>query len=193
MYGPNCWEWIVAYYAIAKTGAVVNPISSMLTAEEVRYVVKDSGARVLLTSAEKGLPLLDLVGTEDLSHVVLWGDDVPAVPPPSRSGSTEADSDFAPVLRGPAELAAICYTSGTTGHPKGAMQSNRSVLAAGVGTVLMGARGPDDRVHQLPAAGARLRIVRAQRSDVGRVDPDHGAPLRRRWRCSPRSRRIGQP
>lgn len=35
LYGPNCWEWIVAYYAIAKTGAVVNPISSMLT-EEVR-------------------------------------------------------------------------------------------------------------------------------------------------------------
>ena len=37
LYGPNCWEWIVAYYAAVKTGAVVNPISSMLTAEEVRY------------------------------------------------------------------------------------------------------------------------------------------------------------
>ena len=31
LYGPNCWEWVVAYYAIAKTGAVLNPISSMLT------------------------------------------------------------------------------------------------------------------------------------------------------------------
>src|SRR6187402_1049713 len=49
LYGPNCWEWVVAYYAIAKTGAVVNPISSMLTSEEVGYVVRDSGARVLVT------------------------------------------------------------------------------------------------------------------------------------------------
>ena len=31
LYGPNCWEWVVGYYAIVKAGAVVNPISSMLT------------------------------------------------------------------------------------------------------------------------------------------------------------------
>ena len=55
LYGQNCWEWIVAYYAIAKSGAVVNPISSMLTTEEVRYVVADSGARVVMASIEKGL------------------------------------------------------------------------------------------------------------------------------------------
>ena len=55
--------------------------------------------------------------------------------------------------RGAGDLAAICYTSGTTGHPKGAMQSVRSVLAAGVGTVLMGARGPHYRVtNSLPLA-----------------------------------------
>ena len=54
LYGPNCWEWIVGYYAIAKAGAVVNPISSMLTPDEVQYVVRDSGAQVLLTSVDKG-------------------------------------------------------------------------------------------------------------------------------------------
>ena len=64
--GPNCWEWVVAYDAIAMTGAVVNPISSMLTSEEVGYVVRDSGARVL--SGDKGRPLRDLGGT-DLSHL----------------------------------------------------------------------------------------------------------------------------
>ena len=91
LYGPNCWEWIVAYYAAVKTGAVVNPISSMLTVEEVRYVVKDSGGRVLLTSAEMGVPLFELVGTENLSHVVLWGDEVPVGATSSMEWANEAD------------------------------------------------------------------------------------------------------
>ncbi len=77
LYGANCWEWIVAYYTIAKTGAVLNPISSMLTTQEVRYVVTDAGARVVIASADKGQTLIDLVGT-DIGSLVLWGDDVPA-------------------------------------------------------------------------------------------------------------------
>jgi long-chain acyl-CoA synthetase len=153
LYGANCWEWIVAYYAIAKAGAVVNPISSMLTAEEVRYVVADAGARVVVASVDKGTPVLDLVGTAELSSVVLWGDDVPAAATSFSEWLTEADSEFARLHREPGELAAICYTSGTTGHPKGAMQSHRAVITAAVGTVLMGARGPTDRVlNSLPLA-----------------------------------------
>ena len=152
LYGPNCWEWVVAYYAIAKTGAVVNPISSMLTSEEVGYVVRDSGARVLVTSGDKGQPLLDLVGT-DLEHLVTWGSEVPPGATSLAQWTDGADHDFPLVPRAAGDLGAICYTSGTTGHPKGAMQSNRSVVAAGVGTVLMGARGPDDRVlNSLPLA-----------------------------------------
>lgn len=49
------------------------------------------------------------------------------------------------------DLAAICYTSGTTGFPKGAMQDHRSVIYAAIGTGLMAARGPTDRfVSSLP-------------------------------------------
>ena len=76
LYGPNGWQWVVAYYAIAKIGAVANPISAMLTTDEVRYVVNDSGARVVVTSSDKGRPLLDLVGSGELSHVVIWDDDL---------------------------------------------------------------------------------------------------------------------
>ena len=153
LYGPNCWQWLVAYYAIAKTGAVVNPISSMLTTEEVRYVVADSGAHTVIASSDKGVPLLDLDGTDTLSAVVLWGDDVPAAATSFAAWLDEADSQFTPVPRERADLAAICYTSGTTGHPKGAMQSHRAVISAAVGTVLMGARGPEDRViNSLPLA-----------------------------------------
>src|SRR6476659_6690598 len=45
LYGPNCWEWLVAYYGIAKTGAVLIPVNVMLTPEGVRYVGEDSGTR----------------------------------------------------------------------------------------------------------------------------------------------------
>jgi long-chain acyl-CoA synthetase len=153
LYGPNCWEWVVGYYAVAKAGAVVNPISSMLTPDEVRYVVRDSGARVLLTSVDKGIPLVGLVESGDLSHLVAWGDSAPDDATSFTAWLETEESDFSPVPREPADLGAICYTSGTTGHPKGAMQSHRSVVAAAAGTVLMGARGPDDRVvNSLPLA-----------------------------------------
>ena len=151
LYGPNCWQWLVAYYAIAKAGAVVNPISSMFTVEEVRFVVADSGARVVMASCDKGSPILDLVGTAALSCVVLWGDDVPAGAASFTSWIDERSADFVLVRRERSDLAAVCYTSGTTGHPKGAMQSQRAVISAAVGTVVMGARGPDDRViNSLP-------------------------------------------
>ena len=78
LYGPNCWEWLVAYYGIAKTGAVVIPVNVMLTPDEVRYVVEDSGTRAVVASADKGEPLLDLRGTGNLQDVVLWGDEIPA-------------------------------------------------------------------------------------------------------------------
>jgi long-chain acyl-CoA synthetase len=146
LYGPNCWEWLVAYYAIAKTGAVVNPINVMLTPDEVRYVVEDSGARAVVASPDKGGPLLDMKGTANLSDVVLWGEHV-------QSGATafidwlaRGKPAFAVEPREPGVLASICYTSGTTGHPKGAMQSHRSVISAAVGTAVMAARGPHDRV-----------------------------------------------
>jgi long-chain acyl-CoA synthetase len=125
----------------------------MLTTEEVRSVVADSGARVLVASIEKGLPVLDLVGSDGLSSVVLWGDDVPPGATSFTKWIDEADAHFVPVHRERADLAAICYTSGTTGHPKGAMQSHRAVITAAMGTVLMGARGPGDRVlNSLPLA-----------------------------------------
>jgi long-subunit acyl-CoA synthetase (AMP-forming) len=53
LYGPNCWEWLVAYYGMAKTGAVVIPINVMLTPDEVRFVVEDSTSAGGLTSRSR--------------------------------------------------------------------------------------------------------------------------------------------
>ena len=151
LYGPNCWEWLVAYYGIAKTGAVLIPVNVMLTPDEVRYVAEDSGTRAVVASADKGEPLLDLRGDGNLRDVVLWGGDVPSGATALADWLSLGSSEFAPIRRGGGDLAAICYTSGTTGRPKGAMQSHRAVVGAAVGTAVMAARGPGDRViNSLP-------------------------------------------
>lgn len=193
LYGPNCWEWLVAYYGIAKTGAVVIPVNVMLTPEEVRYVVEDSGTRVVVASADRGEPLLDLRGTGNLEDVILWGDGLPGGTTSFASFLDEGDATFDPVERLGGDLAAICYTSGTTGHPKGAMQAHRAVIGAAVGTVLMGARGPSDRViNSLPlphvygscvfnaamlAGSALIMIPRFDAETVLRAIGEHRATL----------------
>jgi long-chain acyl-CoA synthetase len=123
LFGSNSLEWLVSYYGIVKTGAVVNPINVMLTPDEVRHAVTDSGARAVVASLDKGEALLDMKGTANLADVVLWGD----VP---KTGATmlsdwlqRGKAEFVPPQRQTSDLAAICYTSGTTGYPKGAMQS----------------------------------------------------------------------
>jgi long-chain acyl-CoA synthetase len=146
LYGPNSWQWVVAYYGIAKTGAVVNPVNVMLTPEEVRYIVQDSGACAIVASADKAAPLMDMKGRTGLGHVVVWGDTPP-------TGATAFDQwldkgarTFAVRRRTPKDTGAICYTSGTTGHPRGAVQSQRSVVAAAKGMALMGTRTMGDTV-----------------------------------------------
>src|SRR5215207_3975827 len=100
LYGPNCWQWLVAYYGIAKTGAVVIPVNVMLTRGEVRYVVENSGARAVVASPERGESLLDLGRA-----VLLWGDD-------ATDWLSPGAPEFAAVHRDGGDLAAICYTSG---------------------------------------------------------------------------------
>jgi long-chain acyl-CoA synthetase len=151
LYRPNCWEWLVAYYGIAKTGAVLIPVNVMLTPDEVRYVVEDSDTRAVIASADKGEPLLDLRGTGNLQDVVLWGAEIPPGATAFANWLSQGRPEFSPVQRDGGDLAAVCYTSGTTGHPKGAMQPHRAVIGAAVGTAVMAARGPDDRViNSLP-------------------------------------------
>src|SRR6266581_2845403 len=125
LYSPNRWEWVVAYHAALRAGAVVNP---MLTAEEVAFVLNDCGAAAIFTSGDKAAVIAGLTRSVPTLHrVISFG--------PAGSGVTSFEELLshpaaAPDVPrpAPADMSTIGYTSGTTGHPKGAMQSHRAVF-----------------------------------------------------------------
>lgn len=144
LYGANAWEWVVSYYGVLKTGAVVNPINVMLTPKEVEFVVEDCGAKAIIASKEKGMPLIGIESRSTIEQLILYGDDIP----------TEATA-FEQLIDGAAEnfisppidtnsLSTICYTSGTTGKPKGAMLSHKAVITNFMMTALMHGRSEND-------------------------------------------------
>lgn len=160
LYAPNCWEWIVSYYAVLKLGGVINPINVMLTPEEVEFVVQDCGAKAILASKEKGEPTLGVKDTSDVAEIILWGDDVPE----GARSFNDLISDSKPpfkVVDVPMEsLSTICYTSGTTGHPKGAMLTGQSVILNTAMTAQMHMRtSADTVVSALPCAHVYGNVI----------------------------------
>jgi long-chain acyl-CoA synthetase len=143
LYAPNSWEWIVSYYGALKTGAVINPVNVMLTPAEVAYVTADCGAKALIGSSEKIRPALE-AGVVGLESIVFGDEPVAGATP---FGELIAGSHgFDPVPVAPDALAAICYTSGTTGRPKGAMQSHRAIVLNGAITAQMHLKSELDTV-----------------------------------------------
>src|SRR4051812_48127741 len=111
---PNIPEFPIVYYGILKTGAVVVPLNVMLRASEVGYQLADSGARALITWAGAATEAAKGAAEAGLSKVYVVGGAI-------------FDELTAPVVeslplceRQPGDTAAIVYTSGTTGVPKGA-------------------------------------------------------------------------
>lgn len=149
LYGPNTWQWIVAYHAVLRAGAVINPINVMLTPPEVAYILRDCQSVAVLTSDAQFDVLEGLTADIDGVEFVLALD---------RHGDTGFATlfDHEPLTEAsdvdPAALSTIGYTSGTTGHPKGAMQSQQSVLLNCALTATMHGRSAADViVTALPA------------------------------------------
>jgi long-chain acyl-CoA synthetase len=128
LYSPNRWEWVVAYHAALRAGAVVNPINVMLTPEEVAFVLNDCGAAAIFTAGEKAEVIVGLTRSVPTLRRVISFD------PADSDVTVFEDLLNSPPARqdtprpAPADLSTIGYTSGTTGHPKGAMQSHRAVF-----------------------------------------------------------------
>ena len=129
LYCPNCVEFVVAYLGILKSGAIVVPCNLLLNVHEVAVNLTDAGAAGLIAHpqlAGSARHLMDSVpslrfriGTGGSDGAELgWADALAERP---EAGARPALS--------PEDPAAILYTSGTTGRPKGAVLSHGNLLA----------------------------------------------------------------
>jgi len=119
----NVPEFVVALYATLRAGLTAVPVNVTFTAPEVSHVLRDSGARVAVAASELS-PMLESLRGEvpSLETVVATG----GTRWEELAGTAE---EPAPVETGPDALALLQYTSGTTGHPRGAMLTHHALIA----------------------------------------------------------------
>lgn len=125
----NCPEFVISYYAILKAGAVAVPINYMFKMEEARYILEDSEAACIITSR----PYLGLaeelrLRVDSLRHIICTAKAEDHVIDIHKIRKHDPAS-LQRVRVNPHELAVILYTSGTTGHPKGAMLTHHNLIS----------------------------------------------------------------
>jgi long-chain acyl-CoA synthetase len=147
LYLQNMPQFVIGLLAAWKLGATAVPVNPMLKERELRYVLTDSGARAIISlqdlwnevaaKAAAGADVDVAITTSPLDYL-----DGREVPPPlagihraATPGAVDlaellrehAGTRPAPVTLGPDEIALLTYTSGTTGEPKGAMNTHGNV------------------------------------------------------------------
>lgn len=137
IYAEKRIETVVSMFGTAAAGGVYVPINPLLKAEQIKHIINDSGAEILITTPDRALTLDDIYAQcPTIKTLILMGDDTP--PSPAFQGNVLT---WPRVLAAPistphptidSDVAAILYTSGSTGRPKGVVLSHRNIVAGAV-------------------------------------------------------------
>lgn len=125
---PNIPEWLITFFGIVKAGATALPINSLLKAEEIRFILQDSQAQLLITIPQFVDMIQNLrMDLPDLREVFVLDEEAPRG---TKSYEELLSEDTTPpsVEIKSSDIACILYTSGMTGRPKGAMLTHHNYL-----------------------------------------------------------------
>lgn len=142
---PNVPEFLMIYFAVQKIGAIVVALNVLLKEDEVRHILDDSGSRIIFTGKAQATHIpADRPGT--LEKVILVDEKRNDADHISTVFNT-AVSDFEPEEMDPDDAAAILYTSGTTGVPKGATLTQSNIESNVNATICHIGIKTDDVLH----------------------------------------------
>lgn len=143
----NDMAFPLTFFAAAAIGAVSVPINTRLVAKEIRFILENSGAKVVFVDPENWNECSRATGAaKKLQHIVL-------TEPVAEAGDClhlddllkQSDGAMREVGVEETDLAGLFYTSGTTGDPKGAMCTHRNFISNAINIHVVVETTPDER------------------------------------------------
>ncbi len=162
----NLPEWVITFAAATSVGAVSVSLNAWWTGGELEYGIADSGAKLLIVDAERHARLVDhYPNLPALERVIVTRAPDPVETSLESLIGPPKDWDAEPEVPFPMrEIAAdddatIFYTSGTTGHPKGALGSHRNLMTNIMSGAFAAARGVLRRGEAMPAPAGKTILT----------------------------------
>jgi long-chain acyl-CoA synthetase len=127
----NCPEVFEAFGSVYSVGGTALPILFVLSADECRFILEDSGAVAVVTDTILLAKMLEAVeGLPNVRHIIVVGGEDGERTLSYERLLAESSDELEVVDRDPDDVAILMYTSGTTGKPKGVMLTHQNLYAA---------------------------------------------------------------